>query len=72
MTLQGALVAQEPFDRSGVAEGQPLPLSRSLYSPGRLSLFHWRMPGLLINALAASPCRTGWLKAAWEFFVSVG
>ncbi len=45
MTLRGALVAQEPFNRSGRLK-QPLPLSRSLHSPGRLSLFHWRMPGL--------------------------
>ena len=46
------------FQLVGAAEGQPLPLSRFLHSPGRLSLFYWRMPGLLINALAGV-CRNG-------------
>ena len=46
------------FQSVGAAEGQPLPLSRSLHPPGCLSLFHWRMPGLLINALTGV-CKNG-------------
>ena len=70
------------FQSVGAAEGQPLPLSRFLHSPGRLSLFYWRMPGLLINALAgvcgnggqvqlAPAVRAGWKLLGSFSFLSV-